>query len=58
MDMKDAAEYLGISVQIAYAEAKKGKLPVIRIRARVLVVKPLLDEMIMERARRDWKPEG
>jgi hypothetical protein len=57
MDMKDAAAYLGISTQIAYAEAKEGRLPIVRIRGRVLVVKPLLDEMIMEQARRDWKPE-
>jgi excisionase family DNA binding protein len=55
LDIKEAAAYLGISEQLAYAEAKEDRLPVVRIRGRILVVKALLDEMIMSRALATWK---
>ncbi|MDE2480816.1 MAG: hypothetical protein KGN02_01330 [bacterium] len=44
-----------MSAQVAYAEAKAGRLPIVRIRGRVLVVKPLLDEMLLEKARLGWE---
>lgn len=55
MHIRDAAAYIGVSAQVAYAEAKAGRLPIVRIRGRVLVVKPLLDEMLLEKARLGWE---
>ena len=56
LDIVEAAEYVGVSKQLAYAEAKAGKWPIVRVRGRVCVVKLLLDEMLIAQARENWKP--
>ena len=55
LSIREAAAYLGISVPVAYQEAKADRLPIIRIGTRILVVRPLLEEMVIERARRNLK---
>lgn len=47
--VEEAAAYLGVSRNTAYTEAKEGNLPVHRIRKRIFIVKPLLEEMITGR---------
>jgi excisionase family DNA binding protein len=47
ISVERAAEILGISRAAAYAYAKDGKLPVIRLGSRVLVPKAALDKLLM-----------
>ena len=42
----DAAERLGIGKNAAYAAAKNGEIPVIRIGGRVLVITAALERML------------
>ena len=48
--VEEAAKRLGISRNAAYAAAAKGELPIIRIGARILVVKAALERMLGESA--------
>ena len=54
MDIRETAEYLGLSEQTVRAEAKANRLPVVRIRGRILIVRALLDEMLVQRAKEHW----
>ncbi len=54
MDVREVARYLGVSEQTVRAEVKANKLPTIRIRGRILIVRALLEEMMIEQARRSW----
>lgn len=51
----ESARYLRISRNTAYSEARAGRLPVIRIGRRVLVVRKLLDEMLLACASDAWR---
>lgn len=58
MDVAQTAAYLGLSPNTIYAEVQAGRLPVVRIRKRIFIVRKLLDEMLIAQARRDWKTEA
>jgi len=46
LTVAQAAKLLGISRWAAYAAAASGELPAIKIRDRVLISRPALDEML------------
>lgn len=54
IDVKEAAAYIGISLQTAYAEIRENRLPIVKIRGRILVVRKLLEEMMLEEGRKGW----
>ena len=54
MDIRTTATYLGVSEQTVRSEANAKRLPAVRIRGRILIVKKLLDEMLLEQARSNW----
>lgn len=56
MDVRETARYMGVSEQTVRAEIKANRLPIIRIRSRIRVVRALLEQMIVEEAKRQWKP--
>jgi excisionase family DNA binding protein len=47
LSVEDAGEILGLSRGAAYARAKDGSLPTIRMGKRLLVPKAALDKMLM-----------
>jgi len=51
MSVEETALYMRVSEQTIYDDANAGKLPHIRKGKRILIVKPLLDEMIFNEAR-------
>lgn len=51
MTIEETAVYLRVSRNTAYTEAKAGNLPIHRVRKRILVIRPLLEEMILNRKR-------
>lgn len=56
MTIDEAADYLGISRQSAYAAARSGYLPVLRIGRRILVVRRGLETMLSEAVAGSTRP--
>jgi excisionase family DNA binding protein len=54
MSIEETAAYLNLSPQMVYAEVRKGRLPIVQFGRRKLVVKALLDEMLIARAKEHW----
>ena len=57
LTVEETAQYLGIGRQTAYDEARTGGLPILRLgrrKKRIVVVRVLLDEMILQRGRAAW----
>ena len=48
MSVLEAAEALGIGRNLAYDMCAQGKLPVVRLRGRILVSRPALERMLAE----------
>mgnify|MGYP001581108125 FL=1 len=46
LTIKEAAEYLRISRSLAYAAARRGELPIIRVGRRLLVSRERLDALV------------
>ncbi len=53
MRIEEAAKVLGIGRTAAYAAAKRGEIPIIRIGGLKLVSKPALERMLAEAGRND-----
>ncbi|HLI98011.1 MAG TPA: helix-turn-helix domain-containing protein [Candidatus Baltobacteraceae bacterium] len=54
MSIEETAAYLNLSPQMIYAEVRKGRLPIVQFGRRKLVVRALLDEMLIARAKENW----
>lgn len=54
MSVEETALYLRVSEQTIYDDAHAGLLPHIRKGKRILIVRPLLDELIFNEARQRW----
>jgi excisionase family DNA binding protein len=55
LTVEEAAIYMRVSRQTAYDEVAEGKWPIIHVRRRIFVVRKLLDEMIDNEARENWR---